>query len=152
MQTYSPTNQELSLLARAKLTPVIYETYTGGGRYVCRDSLTCALVESSPKKLIAVADMSASIDESATRAAKDFLQLPMDVSVKKMRDFLPTLFEGARASGWLVPSDDPQMNGAAWVYDVRPNEQRPYDAMDVSYWLRYDRTNRQTFVTQTLTK
>lgn len=112
----------------------------------------CALVESSLKKLIAVADMSTSIDESVTRAAKDFLQLPMDVSVKKMRDFLTTLFEGAQASGWLVPSNDPQMNGAAWAYDVRPNEQRPYDAMDVSYWLRYDGTNRQTFVTQTLTK
>jgi len=27
-----------------------------------------------------------------------------------------------------------------------------YDAMDVSYWLRYDGTNRQTFVTQTLTR
>ncbi|THF67529.1 hypothetical protein E6C76_04005 [Pseudothauera nasutitermitis] len=152
VQTYSPTNQELNLLARAKINPVIYETYTGGGRYVFRDSLTCALVESSLKKLIAVADMSTSIDESVTRAAKDFLQLPMDVSVKKMRDFLTTLFEGAQASGWLVPSNDPQMNGAAWAYDVRPNEQRPYDAMDVSYWLRYDGTNRQTFVTQTLTK
>ncbi len=133
VQTYSPTNQELNLLARAKINPVIYETYTGGGRYVFRDSLTCALVESSLKKLIAVADMSTSIDESVTRAAKDFLQLPMDVSVKKMRDFLTTLFEGAQASGWLVPSNDPQMNGAAWAYDVRPNEQRPYDAMDVSY-------------------
>ncbi|MFC4620786.1 hypothetical protein ACFO3A_00955 [Comamonas nitrativorans] len=152
VQTYSPTNQELNLLARAKINPVIYETYTGGGRYVFRDSLTCALVESSLKKLIAVADMSTSIDESVTRAAKDFLQLPMDVSVKKMRDFLTTLFEGAQASGWLAPSNDPQMNGAAWAYDVRPNEQRPYDAMDVSYWLRYDGTNRQTFVTQTLTK
>lgn len=151
-QVYSPRDQELNALARAKINPVMYEVYTGGGRYVFRDSLTCAPVESSLKKLIAVADMSTSIDESVTRAANDFLQLPMDVSVKKMKDFLTTLFEGAQASGWLVPSNDPQMNGAAWTYDVRPNEQRPYVAMDVSYWLRYDGTNRQTFVTQTLTR
>lgn len=152
VQTYSPTNQELNLLARAKINPVIYETYTGGGRYVFRDSLTCALVESSLKKLIAVADMSTSIDESVTRAAKDYLQLPMEMSVKRMRDFLTSLFEGAEASKWLVPSNDPMMNGKAWAFQVQPNEQRPYDAMDVSYWLRYDGTNRQTFVTQTLTR
>ena len=152
VQVYSPTNQELNLLARAKINPVIYETYTGGGRYVFRDSLTCALVESSLKKLIAVADMSTHIDDAVTRAAKDYLQLPMETSVKRMRDYLTFLFEGAEASKWLVPSADPMMNGKAWAYQVKPNELRPYDSMDVSYWLRYDGTNRQTFVTQTLTR
>jgi hypothetical protein len=152
VQVYSPTNQELNLLARAKINPVIYETYTGGGRYVFRDSLTCALVESSLKKLIAVADMSTHIDDAVTRAAKDYLQLPMETSVKRMRDYLTFLFEGAEASKWLVPSADPMMNGKAWAYQVQPNELRPYDSMDVSYWLRYDGTNRQTFVTQTLTR
>jgi len=152
VQTYSPSNQELNLLARVKINPVMFETYTGGGRYVFRDSLTCALVEFSLKKLIAVADMSTSIDEAVTRAAKDYLQLPMDMSIKRMRDFLTMLFEGAEASKWIVPSSDPMMNGRAWNFTVQPNEQRPYDAMDVSYWLRYDGTNRQTFVTQTLTR
>lgn len=152
VQVYSPSNQELDLLARAKINPVIYETYTGGGRYVFLDSLTCALVESSLKKLIAVADMSTHIDDAVTRAAKDFLQLPMEMSVKRMRDYLTFLFEGAEASKWLVPSADPMMNGKAWAFQVQPNELRPYDAMDVSYWLRYDGTNRQTFVTQTLTR
>ncbi|MBL8473798.1 MAG: hypothetical protein JNM98_18555 [Rhodocyclaceae bacterium] len=151
-QAYSPRDQERNALARAKINPVVYETYSGGGRYVFLDSLTCALVESSLKKLIAVADMSTSIDDAVTRAAKDFLQLPMNVSLKRMRDYLGGLFTGAESSGWLVPSSDPDMGGKAWRFDVRPNAQRPYDALDVSYWLRYDGTNRQTFVTQTLTK
>ena len=151
-QTYSPSNQELHWLARAKINPVVYETYTGGGRYVFRDSLTCAMVESSLKKLISVADMSSSIDEAVTRAGKDFLQLPMDIAIRRMRDFLTTLLEGAQASGWLVPSLDPAMNGRAWTFSVKPNEQRPYDSMDVGFGARYDGTNRQTFVTQTLTK
>lgn len=151
-QSYFPRDQELNALALAKINPVMYETYTGGGRYVFRDSLTQALVDSSLKKLISVAEMSTSIDDFVTRAAKDNLQLPMDVAVNRTRDYLTGLFEAAEASKWLVPSNAPEMNGKAWVFEVKPNEQRPYDAMDVSYWLRYDGTNRQTFVTQTLTR
>ena len=150
-QAYFPTQQELNALARNKINPCIYETYTGGGRYVFFDSLTCALVDQSLRKLISVADMSTSIDESVTRAAKDFLQLPMDVAQRKLSQFLNNLFEAAQASGWLVPSNDAAMNGEAWRFVVRANEVRPYDAIDVSYWLRYDGTNRQTFVTQTIT-
>lgn len=151
-QAYSPSNQELNALARAKINPVLFETYTGGGRYVFRDSLTCALVESSLKKLISVADMSTSIDEAVTRVAKDLLQLPMQISVKRMKDFLGELFAGAEASGWLAPSSDPAMGGASFKFEVVPNAVRPYDRMDCSYWVRYDGTVRQIFVTQTLTR
>lgn len=84
-QVYSPRDQELNALARAKINPVMYEVYTGGGRYVFRDSLTCALVESSLKKLISVADMSTSIDDAVTRAGKDMLQLPMQVGMNSLR-------------------------------------------------------------------
>ena len=150
VQTYFPSNQELSMLAKAKINPCLYEVYTGGGRYVFRDSLTCAPVEQSLRKLIAVVDMSTSVDDAVTRAAKDYLQLPMTVAVKNMQEFLRVYFEGAEASGWCVPSED--LGGAAYKYDVRPNEAKPYDCMDVSYWVRYDGTARQIFVTQTLSK
>jgi hypothetical protein len=152
VQTYSPNNQELNALARAKINPVVFENYSGGGRYVFRDSLTSAMVDSSLKKLIAVADMSTSIDDAVTRFGKDILQLPMSVAIKKMRDFLTTHFEAAQASAWLVPSSDPAMNGAAWRFEVQPNEQRPYELMDVRYWLRYDGTTRAIHVTQTLSR
>lgn len=152
IQTCTPDNQELDMLARAKINPVIYETYTGGGRYVWRDSLTCAPVTNSLKKLIAVVDMSTSIDDAVTRFAKDALQKPMKIAVKRTADFLQVLFEGAEASDWVVPSDDPAMNGAAYRFVVAPNEASPYDRMDISYWVRYDGTNRQTFVTQTLNR
>ncbi|MFA5920146.1 MAG: hypothetical protein WC856_02495 [Methylococcaceae bacterium] len=151
-QTYTPNDQELNALARAKINPVIFETYTGGGLYVFRDSLTSAAVESSLKKLISVADMSTSIDEAVTRFGKDVLQLPMDVAIRRTSDFLKRLFEDAQSSGWLVPSSDPTMNGSAFRYDVKANAVRPYDRMDINYWLRYDGTVRQIFVTQTLSK
>lgn len=151
-QAYQPSNQELNRLALAKINPCLYEVYSGGGSYVFRDSLTSAKVDNSLRKLIAVADMSTSIDDAVCRAAKEFLHLPMTVTIKRLQDFLKSLFEGAEASGWLVASSDPQMEGNAWRFVVQANEQRPYDAVDVSYWLRYDGTARQIFVTQTLTK
>lgn len=152
VQAYTPSSQELNSLAKAKINPVLWEVYSGGGRFVFRDSLTSALVESSLKKLIAVADMSTSIDDAVTRYGKDVLQLPMQVALNRMGNYLTALFEGAEASGWLVPSDSPDMGGKAWKFDVRPNAIRPYDHMDVSYWLRYDGTVRQIFVTQTLSR
>ena len=151
-QVTFPTQQELNALAKAKINPVIYETYSGGGRYVFYDSLTMAPVENSPRKLAAVADMSTSIDAFVTRYGKDVLQLPMEVAIKRMEDALYRLFEGAQTAGWLIPSAEPEMKGGAYRYVVQANTQRPYDTMDVSYWLRYDGTVRQVFVTQTLSR
>lgn len=151
-QMYQADSKELSKLAAAKINPVKYDVFTGGGRYVFSDSLTCALVTNSLKKLIAVADMSCDIDDQVTRACKDFLQMPMDIAVKRTRDYLSDLFTAAEDSGWLVPSNDPSMGGAAWKFEVKPSEAKPYDTMIVNYWLRYDGTVRQIFVTQTLTR
>ena len=151
-QVVTPADHELSKLAKAKINPCGYEAYTGGGRWVFRDSLTCASVDNSMKKLISVADMSTSIDDAVTRAGKDLLQLPMKVAVKRMKDFLRDFLANAEASDWLVPSNDPAMDGKAYVFEVKPAEDRPYDVMIVNYWLRYDGTARQIFVTQTLTK
>lgn len=152
IQTYTPDDPELDMLARAKINPVVYETYSGGGRYVWLDSLTSAPVDNSLKKLIAVADMSSSIDTAVTRFAKDALQKPMKIAVKRTIDFLQFLFEGAEGADWIVPSSDPAMGGAAFRFEVAPNEARPYELMDISYWVRYDGTNRQTHVTQTLSR
>ena len=104
------------------------------------------------KKLISVADMSTSIDDMVTRYGKDILQQPMDSAVKKMKAFLEKYFTQAEASWWLVPSADVFMEGKSFKFDVRPNEARPFDRMDVNYWLRYDGCVRQIFVTQTLSK
>lgn len=153
-QTYIfvDADKEKSALAKAKINPVIFESYTGGGRYVFFDSLTCAPVTNSLRKLIAVVDMSTSVDDAITRTAKDYLQLPMSVAVEKMKAFLRDYFANAQAAGWLVASSDPMMGGAAYKYQVAPNAAHPYDRMDVEFWVRYDGTARQIHVTQTITK
>ena len=144
------TDQDLNTLAKAKINPVVFETYTGGGRYVFRDSLTCALTETSMRKLSSVADMSSSIDDAVTRFGKDITQTPMKIAVKRMADFLTSLFEGAETSGWIVPAADPEMRGKSFRFEVKPNASRPADRLDVNYWVRYDGVARQIFVTQTL--
>lgn len=146
-QNFTPTDQELDALARAKINPVLFEVYSGGGRYVFRDSITCALVDSSLKKLIAVADMSTSVDDIVTKAAKDVLQLPMTVAIKRMSAFLASYFEAAQASGWLVAGEY-----SSYKFEVTQDAQRPQDRMNISYWLHYDGTVRQIFCTQTLTR
>lgn len=148
-QIHSP-DDALSDLADAKINPVIYVKYNGGGKFVFSDSLTCAKTTVSFRKLISVADMASSIDDWVTRFAREALQLPMDVSVKKTEGFLKKLFAGAKSAGWIVPSAE--LDGEAFQYVVQPNALRPADRMDVSYSLRYDGTNRQTFVTQTISR
>lgn len=151
-QEYTPTNQELNALARARINPVLYEVYSVGGRYVYRDSLTMAQVSNSLRKLIGPIDMACSIDESITAAGKDALQLPMEVAIRRLSEYIENLLTGAESSGWLVPSSDPTMGGTAWRYAVTANAESPYDTIDVSYWVRYDGTARQIFATQTITR
>lgn len=151
-QTQTLRDPDLNLLAKSKINPVCFEVYTGGGRYVFRDSLTAALVENSLRKLISVADMASSIEDAVTRAAKDYLQLPMDLTVSKTSDFMKNLFEGAEAAKWIKPSAEPSMGGASFKFDVRPNEAKPYDWVDVAFSLRYDGTARAITVTQTLSR
>lgn len=119
-QVYTPSDQELNSLAKAKINPVLWDVFSGGGGYVFKDELTCAPVESSIKKQISVADMSSSIDISVARYGKDVLQLPMQVALKRLNDFLTVYFEAAHASGWLVPAEEPAMEGMAWKFEVVP--------------------------------
>lgn len=152
VQTYTPSAPELSMLAKAKINVVCFEEFDTGGLFVFRDSVTCAPVNNSLKKLIAVADMACHTDDAVTRFAKAALQKPMKTSVKDMGDFLKEYFRGAQDSDWIVPAADPDMDGAAAKYYVGPSEARPYEEMVVSYSVRYDGTNRVTTVTQTFVR
>ncbi|MCA0214671.1 MAG: hypothetical protein LCH79_16025 [Proteobacteria bacterium] len=150
-QLVRPSEQDLSDLARAKINPVIFETYNGGGRYVFTDSLTSAKSVVSYKKLINVAEMSSTIDTWVTLYAKELLQLPMTEFIRRMNAFLQPLFEGAQASGWLVPSKNLEGN-AAFQFRVQKSEVRPADLVLIDYWTSYDGVARQVIVQQTLVK
>jgi hypothetical protein len=150
-QLYKPTEQELSDLAKAQINPVIFEIYNGGGKTVFTDSLTSAKTRVSYKKLISVAEMSASLDNWVTTYSKELLQLPMSEFIKRMDAFLDILLSDAQASGWLVPSKKLPGN-AAYQFKVQASEVRPADLVLIDYWTSYDGVARQVIVQQTLTR
>jgi len=147
-QTVTLNRIQLDALARAKINPVIYED----GNYIFSDAITCADVDVSLRKLIAVTDMSTSIDDAAVRFCNVMKGYPINEAIKQTKDFLKSMFEGAEAAGWLVPSDDPDMLGKSFKYDVFASSDRPYDVFIVNYWVRYQGTARQIFITQTYTR
>ncbi|MBC7621245.1 MAG: hypothetical protein H7293_20050 [Candidatus Saccharibacteria bacterium] len=148
-QLVRPLESELSDLAALKINPVVYETYTGGGKFVYTDSLTAAKTVVSYKKLISVAEMSSSVDLAISLYSKELLQLPMSEFIKRMNAFLSRLFPDAVASKWLVPSKNLPGN-APFSYTVGRSSARPADLALVNYWTCYDGVARQVILQQTL--
>lgn len=142
-------DQDLERLAKAKINPVIFQTYNSGSAFVFYDSLTAAKTEAD-RKLIAVAEMSSQVDDWVTAAVKEFLQLPITDAVKRTTDYLQILFEGLQTGNWLVPSA--ALGGSAWVATVIPNAQKPKTHVDVRYSLSYDGTTRVITVQQTISR
>jgi hypothetical protein len=151
-QLVTPSDVQRSDLASAKINPVLLERYTGGSKYVFIDCLTAAQVTTSYRKLVSVAEMSASLDDMVVRYGKEVLQLPMDVAISKMKSFLKTTLSNMRATNWLVASDNPDLGDAGWTFTVAPNAQRKADRMDVSYGVHYNGVARAIFVQQTLSQ
>ena len=142
---------DLSRLAAARINVVMYETYSDGTFPVFSDSLTNQK-GNRLSKLSSVVDRAVDIDERVANATKDVLQLPMQEALTRLRRYLKNMFDNAAASGWLVPSRDSARNGETYILSVAPNQQNPYDQIDVQYWVSYDGTFRQGFITQTLMK
>lgn len=149
-QLYSPSEAELSDLAKAKINPVLFERYGNGSAFVFTDSLTQARTETSLRKLISTAEMSSSLDEQIARYAKEVLQQPMNIALRKLDIFMQKLFENAETAGWLVPAQE--LGGASFKFSNKPNALRSTDAIDVRYQLRYDGVARQISVEQTIVK
>lgn len=149
VQKYELQENELDDLAKSKINPVIFINYASGGRYVFSDSLTGALTNGD-RKLIAVADMSSTVDDIVAQYALECLQKPMETAVKRMADFLQDYFSAIETAKWIKPSEE--LGNRSFVAEVKPNASRPNDRMDVNYWLRYDGTNRATYIQQTLSK
>lgn len=151
-QTYSPADPELSDLANAKINPVIFQRYNDGGRFVFSDSITCAKVSVSARKLISVAEMSSAIDDMVAKFGKEVLQLPMETAIGKTEKFLKATFDGARSSDWFVPSSEKELGEKGYTFKVERNSVRPNDRMDVTYGCHYDGVVRAIHITQTLSR
>lgn len=148
-QIQALSEQQLSDLAEAKINPVIYTVFNGGGIFCFTDSLTCALTTLSYRKLVSVAEMSAHIDESVARYGRELLQLPQKTSIERMEAYLERLFSYALASAWLVENtEDPDI--PPYAYEVKRDPNQPVDRLLVRYWLHYDGVTRQIEIQQSI--
>lgn len=148
-QKIDPEDDELTLMSKTRVNPVLFIDYASGGRYVFTDSLTGAKTEAD-RSLINVTDMATSVDDMVAREGQECLQKPMAVAIKMMTDYLQKLFEDLETAGWLVPSEE--LGNRSFVAQVTRNTSSPNKKMDVRYWTKYDGTNRVTEITQTLSK
>jgi hypothetical protein len=152
-QTGAPNDYELSDLATAKINPVLYQRYNGGGgKYVFTDVLTCAKVATSYRKLVSVSEMSATVDDMVAKFGREVMLLPIDTAMKRLDSFLKSTFDACRSSDWLVASDDPVLGEKGYTFTVARNKVRPADRIDVTYGTHYDGVARAIYITQTLSK
>lgn len=149
VQITTPSEDDLEKLAKARINPVIFQSYNDTSAFVFYDSLTAAKT-TADRKLIAVAEMSSQVDDWVAAAMKEYLQLPMKQTIKKGTTFLQLLFEGLEGAEWLVPSAS--LDNRSFVATIKPNAQRPKDRVDVDYWLSYDGTTRAIHIQQTISK
>jgi len=150
-QTAKIESVDFSRMAKGRINPVVWDTFSDRSAVVCRDALTCS-PDNSKIKLTSVADMVSDIDRRVTRFAKQALLKPMREAVRMTEEYLQDLFEDAEKSEWLVPGEDPDMQGKSFVFSVYPDPAAPYDRLRYSYSLSYDGAARQIEVTQSVAR
>lgn len=148
-QKIDPEDEELILLAKTGINPVLFIDFASGGRYVYTDSITGAKTNAD-RKLIAVTDMATSVDDMVARYGQECLQKPMDTAIKMMTDYIQSLFENLETAKWLIPSVE--LGNRSFVAQIARSAALPNSEMIVQYWTKYDGTNRVTKVQQTLSK
>lgn len=134
-QTYHPEDEELAILAEAKINPCIYSEYHDGSGYVWEDSLSGAK-KSGISKLSSVSEMSIWFQDYLGRFSKGLLQKPMTDALVLMEREIRAVCDRAYSSKWLVLSSN--LGGVAYTYEVFPNERYPDDQMDWKIDLAFD--------------
>lgn len=150
-QLYRPKQDELSDLAKAGITPVIYQTFSGGGLFIFDDAVTASGKMSNYLNLINSVEIATTLERDIARMAKEsFMYGPMEVAVKLAQRMAKEHLEHAETSGWLVKSDE--LDGNAFIIRIYPNAQRPADVMMIDLRMRVEGCVRQVHITNEITR
>lgn len=150
-QLYKPSDDELSDLAKAGVTPVIYETFSGGGLFIFADAITASGKSTSYLNLINSVEIATSLERDVARMAKEsFMFGPMSEAIKIATRMIDEHFANAETSGWLVKSSE--LGGNAYILRVQANAQRPADVMNVDTSMRVEGCVRQVHITNEITR
>lgn len=151
-QLYKPSQDEMSDLAKAGITPVIYQSFASGfGGFIFADAITASGKVSSFLNLVNSVEIATTIErETAKMARESFMFGPMSEAIRQAERMLSQYLEDAQSSGWLVPTDE--LGGFGYAFTVKANTQRPNDVMDVTLTLRVEGCVRQVYITNTLVR
>lgn len=147
-QLVAVSDAEKSDLAVGGINPVLFYN-TGGGSYQFGDCLTVVKSRTSDRRLIAVGEMSAHIDNALADYASQLTHKRMKQAVKDMEDFADRFLSNATAAEWLVPSN--RLGGSTFSVTVTPVSDSPKTKMAVYYSTSFDGTLRQAFLQQAIT-
>lgn len=147
---YKPNQFELSDLAKAGITPVTYQTFTGFGAYIFNDAITKLGKNSSYLNLVSSVDIVTSVERALARIAKEFLlfmpiQEALKLTIREGGKYLSNAF----TSGWLVNSS---VSGLPYELKAVENAQRPNDTIDIMVSMRPEGCTRQIKITPTVTR
>lgn len=150
-QSYKPTQDELSDLAKAGITPVIYETFSGGGLFIFDDAVTASGKQTSYLNLVNSVEIATTLERDIARMAKEsFMFGPMEEAIKIAERMIKKHLENAETSGWLVKSQE--LEGNSFIVDIRPSAQRPADVMVINVRMRVEGCVRQVHITNEITR
>lgn len=148
---YKPSQPELSDLATNGINPVIYASFTGGGAYIFADVVTAKGRMDSYLNLISSTECITTLERNVGRMAHEsFMFGPMQEAIEVAKREIKKHFEHAETSGWLVKSNE--LDGNAFIIDVRASEQRPADVMIVEFKCHVDGCVRQVHITSEITR
>lgn len=150
-QLYKPDDEELSDLAQAGITPVIFQTFLNSSKYVFADAITKAGKETSFLNLISSVEIITTLERDASRIAREFLLfMPMKEAIETSYRAISEHFDAAKDSGWLINSSE--LGGKPYELQIIPNPQRPNDVMMLSWRAHPEGCVRQVHITSTITR
>ncbi|MCI7353099.1 MAG: hypothetical protein MSH39_04870 [[Actinobacillus] rossii] len=150
-QLYKPKQDEVSDLAHAGITPVIYETFSGGGLFIFADAITASGKGTSYLNLVNSVEIFTTLERDVARMAKEsFMFGPMEEAIKMAKRMIKAHLENAYSSGWLVVSDN--LGGEPFSIDIRANAQRPADVMNIYIQMRVEGCVRQVHITNEIVR
>lgn len=140
-QQYTPSDDDLELLAENQINPVIFKDYQdqGGQKYAWVDSLSGEQT-TGVTKLISAAERSTFLDDKVAGIGQASLQKPMSEAITDSARDLQKILKAMESAGWMNPTAE--LDGRAWEAEVKRNEAAPYDEMDINYAVCWDGTNR----------
>ena len=149
-QTYMPKPEELSLLADTGITPCVYESYIGGGRYAFLDVCTLSKKRNSHFNLSSAVEIITSIENMASEITKSFVVLKgMDEGIKAGTQQVELMLKACYGSKWLLPVEE--LGGAPYQVQIVKSEMRPTDTLLVYITCRPEGVARQVHITVTVT-